>query len=416
MIREPKKRPSSAGLGPSLLLPCAAAIGLGYYRFLQATEVELGGPELALRFLPLALGFAAVGMAARFWRREWSLGSCTIALGYSVFVLAAAYEDPGLTAVLMAAFAGAAAIVVLTERQAAAAYLPLAYALFAVIFALVHFEPRDDVWPLPFVGMALALYAAAFLLERPAAAWAQTLRSSGLAIALFAPSIGYGLLAFRASEAADIGGTYLISEPPLYLWSMGAVAIFGLLLAVEAWRRRSMAAGYASSVILLVALLLGIGHFRPENPQAYVVPIGLQLLGTALLFDPRRVRVPEELRELVGVAEVAAAALLMGTTFIQTFDDGTTYRFVLLGESIAYLAAGLLLRRRLMVVPGLASAVVAGALFAFERQTGGGLPPWAILALVGGFLIGVGFLFLMRRDLWERAQRSVLGWWTAWEA
>ena len=401
--------------GPLLLLPCAAAVGLGYYRLLQATEVELGGPELALRYLPLALGFAAVGLAARFWRRDWSPALYVIALGYSVFVLAAAYEDPGLTAVFMAAFAGAAAAVVLAERQSGAVYLPLAYALFAVIFALVHFQPRDDVWPLPFVGMALVLYVVAFLLERPAPAWAQTLRSSGLAVALSAPNIGYGLLAFRGSETADIGRTYVISEPPLYLWSMGAVAIFGLLLAVEAWRRRSMGAGYASSVVLLTALLLGIGHFRPENPQAYVVPIGLHLLGTAWLLGPRRTSVPEEWRNLIDVAEMAAAGLLLGTTFIQTFDDGTTCRFVLLGEAIAYLAAGLLLRRRLMVVPGLAFAAIAGALFAFERQAGGGLPPWAILALVGGFLIGAGFLFLVRRDFWERTQRTVLGWWQAWE-
>ena len=315
--------------------------------------------------------------------------------------------------ITVAVWLGGAGSGVPAERQAAAACLPLAYAVFAVIFALVRFEPRDEFWPLPFVEMALVLYATAHLLKRPASAWAQTLRSSGLAIALFAPNIGYGLLAFRVGEAADIGRTYVISEPLLYLWSMGAAAIFGLVLAIEAWRRRSMAVGYASSVILLVALLLASATSGPRTRRPTCCRSDSI---SALLFDPRRVRVPGEFRELVGVAEVAAAALLLGTTFIQTFDDGTTYRFVLLGESIAYLATGLLLRRRLMVVPALAFAAVAGALFAFERQAGGGLPPWAILGLVGGFLIGVGFLFLMRRDIWERAQRAVLGWWTAWEA
>jgi drug/metabolite transporter (DMT)-like permease len=77
--------------------------------------------------------------------------------------------------------------------------------------------------------------------------------------------------------------------------------------------------------------------------------------------------------------------------------------------------AGLLLRRRLMVVPALAFAAIAAALFAFEREAEGGVPPWAILAIVGVFLIGVGFLFLVRRDFWERAQRAVLGWGQAWE-
>jgi hypothetical protein len=400
--------------GPLLLLPFAAAVGLGYYRLLLATEVDLGGEELALRYLPLAFAFAAAGLAARFWRREWSPALYAIALGYSVFVLAAAYENTGLTAVLLAAFAASSAGIVLIEREADAVYLPLAYALFAVIFALVHLEPRDEVWPLPFVAMALVLYVSGFGLEQLASSWARSLRLSSLAIALFAPNIGYGLLAFRASEAADIGQTFVVSGSPLYLWSMGAVAVFGLLLAVEAWRTRAMAVGYAASVALLTALLLGIGHFRPENPQAYIVPIGLYLLGTARFLSPRRASLPEDFRSLPSLAEIAAAGILLGTTFLQTFDDGTTYRFVLLGETIAYLLAGLLLRRRLMVVPALAFAAIAGALFAFDGEGERGVPPWAILALVGVFLIGVGFLFLVRRDLWERAQRVVLGWWQEW--
>ncbi|MCJ7510642.1 MAG: zinc ribbon domain-containing protein [Dehalococcoidia bacterium] len=401
--------------GPLLLLPFAAAVGLGYYRLLLAMEVDLGGAELALRYLPLAFAFAAAGVAARFWRREWSPALYAIAIGYSVFVLATAYENAGLTAVLLAAFAVSSAAVVIAESKADAVYLPLAYALFAVIFALVHFEPRDEVWPLPFVGMAVVLYASSFSLEQLASSWARALRLSGLAVALFAPNIGYGLLAFRASEAADIGRTFVISEPPLYLWSMGAVAVFGLLLAAEAWRTRAMAVGYASSVTLLTALLLGIGHFRPENPQAYTVPIGLYLLGTARFLSPHRESLPEDLAFLPNMAEIAAAGVLLGTTFLQAFNDDTTYRFILLGESIVYLLAGLLLRRRLMVVPALAFAAIAAALFAFERQAEGGVPPWAILAIVGVSLIGVGFLFLVRRDLWERAQRAVFGWWQAWE-
>jgi hypothetical protein len=400
--------------GPLLLLTFAAAIGLGYYRLLQATEVDMGGEELALRYLPLALGFALAGVAARFSRREWSPALYVSAFGYSIFVLAAAYEDVGLTAVLLAAFAPASAAIALAEDEADAVYLPLSYALFAVIFALAHFGPRDEVWPLPFAGMGLALYVSSFGLERLAPSWARGLRLSGLAVALFAPNIGYGLLAFRASEAADIGQTFVISEPSLYLWSMGAVAVFGLLLAAEAWRTRAMAVGYAGSVVLLTALLLGIGHFRPENPQAYIVPIGLYLLGTAQFLSPRRASLPEDFRFLPSLAEIAAAGVLLGTTFLQTFNDGTTYRFILLGETLVYLLAGLLLRRRLVVAPALAFATIAAALFALEGEGEGGLPPWAILAIVGIFLIAVGFLFLVRRDLWERAQRAALGWWQAW--
>jgi hypothetical protein len=68
-----------------------------------------------------------------------------------------------------------------------------------------------------------------------------------------------------------------------------------------------------------------------------------------------------------------------------------------------------------MVVPALAFAVLSGALFAFEIQAEGAPPPWAILAIVGVALLGLGFLFLVRRDFWQRAQEMAVNWWRTWE-
>ena len=401
---------------PLLLLPFAATVGLGYFRLLTATVGDLAAEELALRYLPLALGFAVAGIAARPWRRDWSLALYAAALGFSVYVLGASYSDLGQTAVFMTVFAFAAAVVTLWEREANLSYLPVSYGLFALIFGLAHFQPADEVWPLPFAGLGALLYGGGLLLLLAAPRWVQPLRLSGLAIALFAPIIGFGLLSFRINEAMDVGETILIVEPPLYLWSMGAVAFFGLLLAAEAGRIRSLLLGYASSVVLFTALLLGISYFQPENPQAYVVPAGLYLLGTARFLSAHRESLPEDLRFAPDLTEIAAAAVLLGTTLVQTFgEDGTIYRFVLLGETTTYLLVGLLLRRRLMVLPALAFAALSGTLFAFEIEAEDAPPAWAILATVGVVLLGLGFLFLMRRDIWRRAQEIAIGWWRAWE-
>jgi len=405
-----------AWASPLLLFPFAATVGLGYFRLLTATVGDLAPEELALRYLPLALGFVAAAMAARLWRRDWSLALYAAALGYSIFVLGASYNDFGQTAVFMTVFALAAAVVALWEREPNLSYLAIAYGLFALVFGLAHFEPADEVWPWPFAGLGVLLYGVGLLLLRATPRWGQPLRLSGLAIALFAPNVGFGLLSFRISEAMDIGETLPVAEPPLYLWSTGAVAFFGLLLATEAGRLRSLLLGYASSVVLLTALLLAIGHFQLENPQPYVVPIGLFLLATSRLLSARRKLLPADVILAPEFTEIAAAIVLLGTTLVQTFGEhGTTYRFVLLGETIAYLLVGLLLRRRLMVVPALAFAVLSGALFAFEIQAEGAPPPWAILAIVGVALLGLGFLFLVRRDFWQRAQEMAVNWWRTWE-
>jgi len=405
-----------AWASPLLLFPFAATVGLGYFRLLTATVGDLTAEELSLRYLPLALGFAVAGMAASLWRRDWSVALYAAALGYSIFVLGASYNDFGQTAVFMTVFAFAAAVVALWEREANLSYLAVAYGLFALVFGLAHFEPADEVWPWPFAGLGVLLYGAGLLLLRAAPRWGQPLRLSGLAIALFAPNIGFGLLSFRISEAMDIGETLPLAEPPLYLWSTGAVAFFGLLLATEAGRLRSLLLGYASSAVLLIALLLGIGHFQLENPQPYVVPIALFLLATSRLLSARRKLLPADVILAPDFTEIAAAIVLLGTTLLQTFGEhGTAYRFVLLGETIAYLLVGLLLRRRLMVVPALAFAVLSGALFAFEIQAEGAPPAWAILAIVGVVLLGLGFLFLIRRDFWQRAQEMAVNWWRTWE-
>jgi hypothetical protein len=233
------------------------------------------------------------------------------------------------------------------------------------------------------------------------------------AVALVAPAVGLGLLQYRVSDAAgEIG----FSDPPLYLWSTGAVAILGVLTAIEAVRSGELARVYGSSLVFLVTLLLVIGYFTPENPQAYTVPIGIYLLGLVWSAGQRRAVLSSDARTLLSFGELLAGGVLLGTTLLQAIDEeGLTYHFVLLTESIGYLLFGLMLRRKLMVVPGLAFATVAAALFAFEGEGGGTLPPWAILAIVGGALLALGFLFLVRLDFWQRLQQAAVGWWRDWE-
>jgi hypothetical protein len=402
---------------PVLMIALSIAVGAGYYRLLQGLDADLSAAALGLWFLPLALAFTAAAIGSRVWHRESSVTLYAVACGYSLFVLGASSENYAQTAWISTVFAFAALLAAARESRAEALHAGTAYGVLALIFALAELQPPDGVWPLSFSLAGLGVYGAAWIFQSYLAPpWARHVRITGLALALISTGVGFGLLIFRLDEAADIGRTIPLSEPTLYLWSTAAVAVFGLLTVAEALRTRSLPIGYTASLVLLVALLLAIGRLRPENPQAYVVPIGLYLLGYARFAGGHAKRLPEEMRALVTPAELGAAAVLLGTTLVQALgEDGLTYKFLLLGESIVYVLAGLLLRRRLIVLPGLTSAATSAVLFAFSGEAGGGLPPWAILAIAGAALLALGSVLLGRRDLWERAQRQMKGFWRGWE-
>jgi hypothetical protein len=399
-----------------LLLPFAAMLGLGYAYALEALAADLAPDAIALRFLPFPLAFAVAGMAVGRWSRLRSRVLYVAAFGYSLFVAAVSYGDWGQMAIFLAIFAGVATVVAVSEREPRGSYVSLAYAVFALVFALIHWQPADQVWTIPFVTLSLLVYSAALIIAPLFAAWSRHLVRGSFVAALVAPAVGFGLLAYRVAEAGVDSAPIEFSDPPLYLWSTGTVAIVGVLAAIEAVRSRTLALAYGSSLGFLATLLLVIGYLSPENPQFYTVPVAIYLLGLVLSAGRPGAHLSEDVRGLLAWTEVLAAGILLGTTLLQAIGEtGLTYHFVLLGESIAYLLLGLVMRRKLMVVPALAFTTVAAALFAFEGKGGGALPPWAILAMAGGALLALGFLFLVRLDLWQRIQRSAAGWWRGWE-
>jgi hypothetical protein len=276
---------------------------------------------------------------------------------------------------------------------------------------------EDQVWTMPFVILSLVLYVIVVAIARRRPDWSRQLVFGSFAVALVAPAVGFGLLAYRIAEAAADRTSIGFADPPLYLWSTATVAILGVLAVVEAVRSRTLVLAYGSSAVFLITLLLVIAHFSPDNPQAYTVPVAVYLLGLVLTSWRRGTPFSEDVRIVLSSAEVLAGVILLGTTLVQSIgEEHLTYHFLLLGESIGYLILGLLLRRRLVAAPGLAFATVAAALLAVEGSGGGGiLPPWAILALAGGALLALGFLFLVRLDIWQRLQRSAIGWWRDWE-
>ena len=415
---EPEDQDVAKFVRPALILAFSSAIGAGYYRLLQALDADLSAEALALWYLPLALMFTAAAGASRRWHRESSFTLYAVACAYSLFVLGASWENYAQTAGIAAAFAVAALFAAVWERRAEALHVATAYGVPALIFALADLQPADGVWPLSFSLAGISLYGAGLATQRwVPRPWAWHLRMTGLALALMSTGVGFGLLSYRLDKATDLGLTIPVSEPALYLWSTAAVAVLGLVAVAEALRTRSLTIGYAASLVLLVALLLAIGRLRPENPQAYVAPIGIYLLGYARFAGGHAKRLPEEMRTLIAPAELGAAGVLLGTTLIQALgDEGLTYEFVLLAETIVYVLAGLLLRRRLIVLPGLAFAGISGVLFALSGEGGGSLPPWAILAIAGAALLALGSVLLGRRDIWEWAQRQVRGLWRSWEA
>jgi hypothetical protein len=161
----------------------------------------------------------------------------------------------------------------------------------------------------------------------------------------------------------------------------------------------------------MVALLLEVGHLRPDNVQAYTAPLGIYVLGGALLASRLR-ELPQDVRLLIGSLEMAGAALIMGPSFVESFDpDGWAYGLILLGEGLAFLALALVQRRLWLLGTAVTFVVLDGLHYLFFAG-GPPLPNWAILAIAGTGVMAAGVAMLLGRDRWTDWQRKVLAWWS----
>ena len=411
----------------TLIYPAGLTLGIGFFHLLSSLPAAetAEASDLSMAFFGLSLGVAAVAATMRWWWPDMRLHTYAIALGMSLFVLLASVELEGQVALLLAVYTGVALALTLWEREPLALSLPAAYGFFTLLAAWRHYEPNDAYLPLAFSAVGYGLFAAYALLRsraegvspepaegeppEPVEGWQWATLWLAFGYAAVAPVVGWVRLSMLADPEGFVG-MERFEETALYQTAAASVLLLGLLALAQSWlvRRLDVAAG--ASALLMVALLLETGHFRPENVQAYTAPLGVYLLAGALLAS--RVRaLPDDLRSLIGPLQTLGAVVLMGPSLIQSWEaGGWPYALLLLGEGLALLSLALVQRWLWLLSTSMSFVVLAALRYLFDAaQT---LPNWVTLTLAGLLLLAAGMAILLGREWWTRWQRAVQAWWS----
>jgi hypothetical protein len=372
------------------------------------------------RMTAVSVGLIALAaVTTRWWLASLRPVIYGVALAMSLGIAYASEPANGQVTLLLAGYGALALALTLWELEPLALAIPAAYVFFAVLAAWRYFGANEAYLPLVISALAYALFAAyALLRDRslPARAqlgisvsWAQMAFACSFAYAVGAPVVGWVRLAALAKPHGFVG-TEHFEATLLYQTSAASVLLLAVLVLAQSWLWRRLPFAAAASALMMVALLLEIGHFRPENPQAYTAPLGVYLLAGALLA--LRVRgLPVALREATGPTEALGALLIMAPSFAQSLDNsGWRYGLILLPEALAFLAAALVQRRIWLLSVSLSLAVLDGVHYLFFAG-GPVLPNWAILAIAGTAVMAAGTAILLGRDRWVVWQRVAQAWW-----
>jgi hypothetical protein len=184
------------------------------------------------------------------------------------------------------------------------------------------------------------------------------------------------------------------------------LGLAGLTWVVQGYAGRRWELGYVGVGLVIGGVLVELGQGRLAQPQAYALMVGLYLLGVAYLEwrrgSPTRVK---------ALLEITALAVILGTSVLQAWGwagDGLShyvYAVLLLGEGVALVWLGAILRWRRTFFAAIGGVVVASLTLVAEPVSA--VNTWYILASVGLGMIGV-VLFL------EKRRQQVQGWLGAW--
>ncbi len=397
-------------VGVAPIYAAGLTLGVGFYYLLASLPAAetAGASDLSMAFFGLSMGVAAVAATLRLWWPEVRLHAYAVALGMSLFVLLACADAEGQVALLLALYTGVALALALWERQPLALALPAAFGFFALLAAWRHYEPDDAFLPLAFSATGCALFACYAAVRSREAGWAPVLQTLAFIYAAAAPIVGWVRLGALADPEGFVGAESF-EETVLYQTSAAAVGLLGLLGLAQSWFARHAGLATGASALLMVALLLEIGHFRPENVQAYTGPIGAYVLIAGLLASRAR-DLPKELRVLIEPVQMVGAAVLMGPNLVQSWEaGGWPYALILLAEGMVVLGLALL-QRWVWLLSAATGFIVLDALrYLFEAARV--LPNWLTLTVAGLLLLAAGMAILLGRDQWTRWQRDVRAWW-----
>ena len=417
-VREESSENAPTGPQP-VTLPAAALLvyaagftgGLGYFFLLSSLPAAetAEAADLSMAFFGLSLGVAAVAATMRWWWRDMRVHVYAIALAMSLFVLLSSADAERQVLVFLAVYTGVGLGLAFWERQPLS--LSIAAALgFVALLALWRHSDFDDAYlPLVLSSVGYGLFAVYVAIRDRERDWALATLAIAFAFAVVAPIAGWVRLGVLAADAGFIG-MEAFEETALYQTAAASVLMLALLLAAQSLLARRWDAAAGASALMMVALLLEIGHFRPENVQAYTAPLGGYVLAGAFVIARARA-LPAELRALLPPVEVLGALLIMGPTLVQSFEDGAWgYGLLLLGEGLAFVGLALV-RRRIWLLSTSVSFVVLNGVHYLFLAGGPALPNWAILAIAGVAVMAAGTAILFGRERWTEWQRVLQVWW-----
>ena len=400
---------------PWLLLPALLAVNLGA---LAVNRSVISGRLYATLSRALTISYAALGLALslgghslrRAGQKRWVwplylVGVIDLAGAYVAGLIIGLWlSDEWLTIGVSAVLAAILLTYAWIERASfVGRRIPpvLTYLGIGVVF-VGHFYVIGvaggsrvwDVWSGYTAGLcALFVALAWFLRHEPLTSiYAAPLRRAGL-----------WLMAVPMAGSAYIA---LVVRVPL----VGAVtfAVAGVVYAVEAWLRRKLSLAYLSIGALVVVVWTVLMAFDVSEPQAYIVPLGLALLGIGWNERLRGRGVSYRTLTLLGLV------VLMGSAFVQALPRRAYgYALLLAVESLAALGWGTRTRSRGYVTVG-GLALIANAV----AQFGPGfveLPRWVQIGVTGAILLGGGLAALFKREQILSARQRLAEEWRRWE-
>jgi hypothetical protein len=394
-----------------LIYAAGVTLAIGMFHLLSSLPAAEGAGEsdLAWPYFGLSAGVALAALATRWLWPAARPHVYAIALGLSLAVLLMASDQGGQVALLLAVYTGLSLALAAWEREPLTLPLPAVYGFFAVLAAWRFYTPPDACLPLALTGIGCGLFAAHSLLRRRCRRWSLVSVTLAFAYAVVAPIAAWVRLGDLAQPGGFVGAQHF-EKTLLYETAAASVGVLAVLLAGFGWLRRRLEIAAGATVLMMVALLLEVGHFRPDNVQAYTAPLGVYVL-TAALLALRVSRLPADAREAAGVGELAGALLIIAPTFVQSFERGAwAYGFILLFESLGLVGVAVL-RRRLWLLGASTGFVVADGLHYLFFSGGPALPNWALLAIAGTLVMAAGTAILLGRQQWTRWQVAIEEWW-----
>ena len=393
---------------PWLLLPALLAVNVALLpvNFMLFEGIATLGRTLVVSYASLGVVLTLGGLGLRRageGRWAWPLhltGTVDLAVAYLAGLFIGGWLAVGLSAVLallLLAFAW------LDRAGFVKLKLPplLTYLGIAVVFVghyyvlgVIGGSHAWDVWPAYTAGLCALFVALAWLLRREPLAdlYATPLRRAGLWL-MAVPMAGSVLVLLFSFEPLVLAVTF---------------AIVGITYAGDAALRRILGLAYlgiGAFVVVIWAVLMALDI---SEPQAYVIPLGLALLGAGWNERRREQNISYRLPTLLGLAA------LMGSALVQSLPRGAfVYALLLLVESLASLGWGIRNRLRGYVQVG-GAALIANAVAqlgpAFVELSG-----WIQLGLTGTILLGGGMAALAKREEILAARQRLTQEWRQWE-